>query len=551
MPSFTSRRRFLRNGSLLVASTPLVGCAPLAKLFPGNDVIIDTASGRVRGVSVDGVRIFKGIPYGGSTAGSQRFLPPPPATPWTGVRDALAYGPSAPQRRGGRRGPDDQSEDCLVLNVYTPSLGDGHNRPVMVWLHGGGFSSGSGSTWLYDGGNLARHQDVVVVTINHRLNALGFTYLADMAGAEFAEAGAAGMLDIVAALRWVQVHAARFGGDPDLVTIFGQSGGGRKVATLMAMPDAAGLFHRAIIQSGALLRLTTPEDAARATQALFRELGLRPGHVRELQKVPIERLLAANAAVTRSVPARELGATANTPAVDGQIIPHHPWDPTAPVLSADIPLLIGYTRTEETAYQRPTNQAIAMTADELRERIAQRIGQDPDALIAAYAQTHPEATPWDLNILIATDHPRGSFAREMAKRKADAGGAPAYFYRFDWETPEGGMVYDAFLDPSPAPVPGGRMRSPHTMEIPFVFDNMATAGPLIATMASAQQLSSRISESWAHFARTGDPNTQHLPNWPKYSAETRHTMLFNDDCRVVADPDQVPRLAMEKVLGLG
>jgi para-nitrobenzyl esterase len=334
------------------------------------------------------------------------------------------------------------------------------------------------------------------------------------------------------------------------VTVFGQSGGGRKVATLMAMPDAAGLFHRAIIQSGALLRLTTPDDASRATRALFDELGLRPGQVRELQNVPVETLLAANAVVTRTIPAREPGATANTPAVDGHVIPHHPWDPAAPALSAGIPLLIGYTRTEETAYQRPTDAAMAMSADEMRARVAQRLGQDPSAVIAAYTEAHPDATPWDLNILIATDHPRGTYARELARRKAVAGGAPAFFYRFDWETPEGGLVYDALLDPPPPVVPGGRMRSPHTMEIPFVFDNMSTAGPLISKMPTAQVLASRMSEAWTTFARTGDPNTARLPRWPSYAAETRHTMLFNDDCRVVADPDKGPRLAMEQVLGL-
>jgi para-nitrobenzyl esterase len=334
MTRLTGRRTFLLNGSLMLASAPLARWFDLTAVLQGADVVADTAAGRVRGAAVGGVNVFKGIPYGGSTGGANRFMLPPAPTPWTGVRDALAFGPSAPQDRPSRSRPADQSEDCLVLNVFTPALGDGRKRPVMVWLHGGGFSSGSGSTWLYDGVNLARRHDVVVVSINHRLNAFGSTHLADMAGAEFASSGAVGMLDIVAALRWVQVHVERFGGDPDLVTVFGQSGGGRKVATLMAMPDATGLFHRAIIQSGALLRLTTPDDASRATRALFDELGLRPGQVRELQNVPMETLLAANVVVTRNFPGRELGTTANTPTVDGHVVPHHPWDPAAPALAA-------------------------------------------------------------------------------------------------------------------------------------------------------------------------------------------------------------------------
>jgi para-nitrobenzyl esterase len=455
--------------------------------------------------------------------------------PWTDLRDALAYGPTAPQVVGrARRGVPAEGEDCLVLNVWTPALGNGRRRPVMVWLHGGGFSYGTGSDAILDGTSLARTGDVVVVTINHRLNVFGYTYLGEAGGSDFALSGAAGMLDIVAALEWVRDNIDRFGGDPSLVTIFGQSGGGRKVATLMAMPGAKGLFHRAIVESGAVLKLTTKDDAARNAELLLAELGLARGPVRELQNVPMARLLAADAAIAAKAIAREPGQTANSPTVDGSAIPGHPWDPKAPALSAAIPLMIGYARTEETLYDRPTPETLALDEAGLKLRASKRLGQDPERVIAAFRKAHPDATPWDLWILIATDHPRGTYARETARRKAAQAAAPAYLYRFDWETPEG----------------GGHMRSPHTIEIPFVFNNIRIAGSLISKMPEAQELATKVSASWVAFARTGNPNVAGLPKWPAYSAVSRDTMLFNNTSRVEQDPDRGPRVVMEQVLKL-
>src|SRR5207344_1840308 len=287
------------------------------------------------------------------------------------------------------------------------------------------------------------------------------------------------------------------------------------------MPGAKGLFHRAIIESGAVLRLTTKDDAGHATELLLAELGLAKGQARDLQNVPMAQLLAANAAVLAKLTLREPGQTANSPTVDGRAIPTHPWDPAGPALSAAIPLLIGYARTEETLYDRPTPEKLALDEAGLKLRAGKRIGGDPERVIDAFRKANPKASPWDLWILIATDHPRGTYSRELAKRKADQRGAPAFAYRYDWETPEG----------------GGHMRSPHTIEIQFVFNNIKIAGPLISKMPEAYALADKTSSAWVAFARTGDPNTPKLPRWAAYSATSRDTMLFNNECRVESDPD--------------
>jgi para-nitrobenzyl esterase len=537
MVSASNRRSFLKQTCLLLAGAQGSSLPGVARAADTGSAIVDTSAGKVRGTVVDGINIFKGIPYGGTTAGKNRFMPPTKSVAWTGVRDALAYGASAPQVSANGRGPagsPGESEDCLVLNVFTPALSGGKDRPVMVWLHGGGFATGSGSGPIINGANLARTGDAVVVSINHRLNVFGFTYLGELADSDFALSGGAGMLDIVAALQWVRDNIGRFGGDPNLVTIFGQSGGGRKVSTLMSMPGAKGLFHRTIVESGPVLRLTTPEDAIHTTELLLGELGLKPGQARELQTIPFARLLAANGAVYRQMTLREPDMVPNSPMIDGLALPGHPWDPAAPALSAGIPLLIGYAHTEETLYDRPTPEKLNLDEAGLTQRAAKRLGGDSDRVIAAFRKAHPEATPWDLYILIATEHPRGAYTRELAKRKAVQAGAPVFLYRFDWETPEG----------------GGHMRSPHTIEIQFVFNNIKIGGPLISKMPEAYALADKVSAAWVAFARKGNPNTEKLPKWPAYSVQSRDTMLFNNESRVEQDPDKGPRLVMEQVLKL-
>ena len=535
MKTTFSRRSFLKGTSALLAVAEADFLCRAAKAA-SDEVIATTSSGKIRGAIVDDVKVFKGIRYGGTTTGKNRFMPPVKPAKWTGVRNALEYEHTAPQIINGapRTGVPEQGEDCLVLNVFTPELGTRIKRPVMVWLHGGGFATGSGSGPIYNGVNLARKNDIVLVSINHRLNVLSSTYLGEVAGPEFALSGDVGILDIVAALQWVRENIEHFGGDPNLVTIFGQSGGGRKVATLMSMPGGKGLFHRAIIESGALLRLTTSEDAIQYTELLLRQLSLERRQARELQNIPVEKLLAADAEVQKKIKLREPGMVANSPMVDGKAIPSHPWDPAAPPVSANIPLLIGWARTEETAYDRPTPEKLGLDEAGLRERTAKRLESDPGPVIEAFRKSYPDVSPWDLYIVIATDHPRAAYTRELARRKVVQGAAPAWVYRFDWETPEG----------------GGHMRSPHAVEIPFVFDNVKIAGQLISKMPEAYTLAEKISSSWTAFARTGNPNTSKLPDWPAYSISRRDTMLFNNECKVEQDPGQPARLAMERVLKL-
>ena len=538
-----SRRTFMQRVSGLTATglaghalrslSPVHGMAWAQETTPGR--IVETTAGRVRGAMHGGIHMFKGVRYGASTGGRNRFMPPVAPEPWAGVRDALEYGASAPQSRPHPV----QSEDCLFLNVWSPGLRDGGARPVMVWLHGGGFSSGSGSSRTYDGTNMCTAGDVVLVTINHRLNIFGSAYLAELSGKDFGASGCVGMLDIIASLEWVRDNIEAFGGDPNTVTIFGESGGGRKVSTLLAMPDAKGLFHRAIIESGAVLRVRDPGDATREAERLMHELGLRPDQGRELQHVPSDTLFEAADSVARVFEPEErvVGMTVNTPVRDGQALPVHPFDPTAAAVSAHVPVIVGYNRTEETLWWQSREMPLAMNDGELRERIATRLGSDADAprVISAYRDAYPDARPWDLYILICTDHPRGMYARELATRKTALGGAPAWLYRFDWDM-------------------GGEMKTPHALEIRFVFDNVDHFEARLFDVPGSpdsRALAKQMSAAWMAFARTGNPDTRDLPRWPVYATTSREAMLFDNQSRIVRDHDRGPRLVMEDVLKLG
>jgi para-nitrobenzyl esterase len=526
----SSRREFLKQASLLITASGLgVRTAWAAETKP---VVAETVFGKVRGVEVDGVKTFKGIPYGASTAGKNRFMPPVDPAKWTAVRDALQFGRTAPQTdpSQGRIASGAEGEDCLALNVWTSGLNDGGKRPVMVWCHGGGFSSGSGSGAGTDGANLARRGDVVVVTINHRLNVLGFTFLGELGGSEFAHSGDAGVLDIVHALKWVRNNIAQFGGDPDTVTIFGQSGGGRKVGTLLAMPSAKGLFHRAIIESGPTIKLVERDQATRVASELLSKAGFNKSRVRDLQTAPLENVMAAYFATVRSMNVDQM-TMGFSPTVDGTIVPQHPFHPTASAVSANVPLMLGATRTELTTGARDAD--FSLSDDALHSRVRDLIGDKAGSVIEAYRRRNPGAMPSDIYFLITSDRSYGAPVMKIAERRAALAKAPVYLYYFRWESP----------------IEGGRLKSPHTIEIPFVFSNLE-GSRLIGGSPQAPALADKVSNAWVAFAKKGDPNTPKLPRWPAFNAKDWPTMVFNNVSNVENDPIRDQRLAMFQALNL-
>lgn len=517
----------MERRTLLMGASAFGAAAAMGGAAAARGGVVDTNAGKVRGLRANGVEAFLGIPYGAPTV---RFMPPKPVAAWTGVREATAFGarapqatpqmPAGPEGRLWRFATNPTSEDCLVLNVWTPAA-DGRKRPVMFWCHGGGFASGSAHEPDYDGANLARRNDVVLVSINHRLNAFGYCHLGHLDPA-FADSGNVGMLDIVLALQWVKDNIAGFGGDPGNVTIFGQSGGGAKVSVLLAMPKAQPLFHKAIIMSGPGVRMTERASAETTADVLLTKLGMA-GDPRRLQSVPAAQITAV---------ASGLGPMAGAPAgfapvMDGRALPAHPFDPAAPPGAAHIPLMIGYTKDEATTFAHREAWFGSLSEAELAQRVAAMTSEQRAAgIIAAYRAARPQDAPTYLMTSIMTDMRAGAGSATIAERQAAQGGAAVYAYYVSWETP----------------ILGGKMRSPHGVDMALVFDNVEVAREgLYGPGAEPQAMADLMSRAFAAFARSGNPDHAGLPHWPAYSLAARDTLIFDLPPRVVQDPQQAQR----------
>jgi para-nitrobenzyl esterase len=526
---------FSSNADATVANNPSSGypkvSAPTGDPIrvSDSDPVVETAYGKIRGYSHNGVHAFKAVPYGADTSGTNRFMPPQRPAPWPGVRSCLYHGFVCPQpQRGGWKNNEESwlfswddgapSEDCLNLNVWTARLDNG-KRPVMVWLHGGGFSAGS-STELpsYDGENLVRRGDVVLVSVNHRLNVFGFLNLAAF-GDKYALSGNVGMLDIVAALEWVRDNISRFGGDPSNVTIFGQSGGGGKVTALMAMPSARGLFHRAIVESGSLLKAATVESSNDLAERFLKQMSLTGADIEKLQQMPFEQLEKAAAEVGRMRPPasgiidfRRSDLTRGwSPVAGNAALPAQPFDPKAPEMSASVPLLVGNTLNEFiNGINKP--DAFKMAPDELQANVRKAYSEKADRIIEVYRASYSNANNFQLWSVIGATSVR-SMCLEQARRKAALQAAPVYCYRFDWQTP--------VLD--------GRPMAFHCAELAFVFDNTARCQNMTGDGPRARALAAGMSDAWIHFARSGDPNHSGIPKWKPFDPVSCGTMVFDDE----------------------
>jgi para-nitrobenzyl esterase len=527
-------------------------------------VEVETKYGRLRGSKTPGLTTFKGVPYGGSVSGTNRFKAAQPLAPWSGVRDALKSGATAiqtPIRPSFGTSEGMPAEDCLFLNIWTPAA-DGRKRPVMFYSHGGGFTVGSGGAPYQDGGDLARTWDVVVVATNHRLGLMGFLYLGELGGEEYATSGNQGLLDICDGLKWVRENIETFGGDPNNVMIFGESGGGAKTSCLYAMPKAAPYFNKASIESGPGIRMLPPNVATETTMMVLKQLGLEKNEWRKLIEVPAEKLLATQVELGRQ-PGGPLTMTGGRkgmggggrpggfgPVVDGAILPHHPFDPEAPAISKDKPLMVGYNRDETIFFfmESHNTDVFNLTETSLKDRLQKEFGNNADDVFATYRKSRPDAAPSVLYIAISTARMIGLGSITIAERKFAQHGAPVYSYIFTYE--------------SQRIVPGTQHKvgAAHALEIAYKFDLIqpsATASnndpqetatrTLMDTGPDSVKTARNMSEMWSSFARTGHPGAKGQPSWPAYNTKARATMEINAQCTIVDDPFTVERSLWERL----
>lgn len=493
-----------------------------------NIAVTDTESGKVRGYIEDGIHTYKGISY----AQAERFMPPQKTEPWEGVRSSTTYGPVAPLMTPTTQVQDEPefvfdhdwgytNEDCLRINIWTPGIDDG-KRPVLFWIHGGGFTAGSSQELpSYDGKNLSKKGDVVVVSINHRLNVLGFLDLSAY-GDKYKHSANNSILDMVAALEWVRDNISNFGGDPNNVMIFGQSGGGAKVNTLMAMPKAKGLFHKAVNQSGSFrMGILEKEDTQAISAEVLSELGLTANQVDSLQHIPFDKLAAAGIKALKTVEAKMKAAGKPVrgfglgwgPSVDGQDLPYQLFSKEAFELSKNIPLLIGTTKNEFAPFANMRFHTAS--EDEILKHIKETYKDKADAYITAVKKAYPEDTdPKDL-LDVDTMFRPGAVAQANEKSALE-GGAAVYMYLFNWQSP----VFD------------GKYKSVHCMEIPFVFNNVTRANHMTGGGKEAHGLADKVSQAWISFAKTGNPNHSGLPEWPAYNSTNTATMHFDNVCEI-------------------
>ncbi|MFC2123190.1 carboxylesterase/lipase family protein [Bacteroidota bacterium] len=543
-----SRRRFISRIPIIttaIATAPLFSCSDNATNDTGS-IVADTRYGKLKGSRSNGVNTFKGVPYAGSVSGKQRFLNPAPLEPWTGIRDALQLGhPSIqePNQTYGINEPD-HAEDCLTLNIWTPA-NDNNKRPVMVYNHGGGFVSKSAGSTDQDGANLARLYDVVVVASNHRLSLLGYLYLDELAGGEYIGSGNRGMQDIVHALSWVKENISQFGGDPENVMIFGESGGGAKTSCLYAMPEAAPYFNKASIESGPGVRMTPRETAAETTSLVLKELNISPNNWQRLLEVSAEDLLSVQTKLGR-LPRRQsiggfdgIGSTGPGgfgPVVDGVVLPQHPFDPVAPGISKDKPLMVGWNEDEFIFFAKSGDlEAFKLDEEGLKERISGMFGKNSDQIFKTYKRSMPDASPSDIYIAIGSIVIMGLGSINIAEKKVSQQRAPAYLYNFGYKSevkiPDTEYTFGAM----------------HALDIPFKFHNVESNG-MAGKLPERFKAADNMSEMWATFARTGKPGAEGQSEWPAYNMTDRPTMRIDVECEVINDRHSAERQMWEDVL---